>query len=684
MTSAIIQTIRQNCRRCYSCVRACPAKAIRIVDGQASVVPERCIGCGSCTLVCSQNAKAYASSVENVQRMLATGAPVAALIAPSFPADPLGYDPGRLVGALAEVGFRYVVEVAYGADLVSAQYAKLLSKHETGVRIATACPSVVEYVRKYNPDMVDSLVPIVSPMIASALAVQAEHGADVGCVFIGPCIAKKLEARDPLLPPVVAQVLTFEELGRLLARSSVSVTDPNIVPRPFDPPHPALGRLFPLAGGLVKTARLERDSFVNPEILVLTGADETADVLATLTPDQKEPLIIEAMMCRGCYSGPGLSARDPRLARKRKLKEHVRAHLDGARECEAAAAVPEISGIKLERTFTRDDKRLRTPTEEDIRLILAHTNKFSREDELNCGACGYATCREKAIGVYRELAEEAMCLPFMIEQAERVCHELKVPWPELREVHRHLINTEKLASMGQMAAGVAHELNNPLGTIILYTTILSRKLGDRPELKHDVDLLVTEAQRCKKIIGMLLDFARQSRLHLERTPVSQLLARAVEESLFAAEPGGTSIEIDCEPSSADLEIDVDRDQFGQVLVNLIKNGIEAMEDKKGTIRLGAAPAADPTRIRMTVSDEGRGIPAEARDKVFQPFFTTKSIGKGTGLGLPIAYGIVKMHRGSIWFESEVGKGTTFIIELPKTQSIARSVLYETKSHDSVH
>jgi signal transduction histidine kinase/iron only hydrogenase large subunit-like protein len=677
MVPSVIQTIKQNCRRCYSCVRACPAKAIRVVDGLAAVVPERCLGCGNCTVVCSQNAKAYASGVENVERMLAGGARVAALVAPSFPADPLGQDAGRMVGTLRALGFRYVVEVAYGADLVSAEYERLLSNHTCGTRIATACPAVVEYVRKYNPAMVDDLVPIVSPMIATALAVQAEYGGDVECVFIGPCIAKKLEARDPLLPPVVAEVLTFEELHRLLAHGKTDLE--RAEPSEFDPPHPGVGRVFPLAGGLLKAANLERN-VVNPDIVVLTGHEETAEVLSTLEPGNGEPLLVEAMMCRGCYSGPGIGAHDRHIVRKRRVKEYVKRQLATDRTWRPVSPVP----LKLDRSFVADDQRLKTPTEEDIRVILAHTNKFTREDELNCGACGYDTCRAKAVAVFRGLAEEAMCLPFMIEQAERVCHELKVPWPELREVHRHLINTEKLASMGQMAAGVAHELNNPLGTILLYTSILSRKLGgDRPDLAHDVDLLVTEAQRCKKIIGMLLDFARQSRLTLERTSISELLTRAVDESMFVAADGPCPVTIQwsAEPG---LEADVDKDQFGQVLVNLMKNGIEAMDGKSGTVRVTAATAPDPMRVRITVTDEGRGIAHEARDKVFQPFFTTKSIGKGTGLGLPIAYGIVKMHRGSIWFDSEIGRGTTFIIDLPKTQSIARSFVHEEGRNDSVH
>jgi signal transduction histidine kinase/iron only hydrogenase large subunit-like protein len=667
-TEGTIHTIKQSCRRCYSCVRECPAKAIRILDGQAYVVKERCIACGSCTVVCSQNAKAYRSGIETTTELLRGAAPVAALLAPSFPADFPDLAPGQLTAALKRAGFRFVVEVAFGADLVGRAYQQYLPRFPDGVRIATTCPAVVEYVRKCNPDLVDRLVPVVSPMIATAQAVRAVYGDDVRCVFLGPCIAKKLEARDPLLPRVVDEVLTFQEVRKLLHLEKTDAA--TLSPVGFDPPEAGVGRAFALTGGLMKSAGIERN-LLNPDILTVCGQNETVEVLGSLQPDVSPgaPLFIEAMMCRGCFSGPGMQSSDSRQVRKKRMIQYVNACVGVS--ASAPAVSERLEKLDLSRRFERDDQRLEEPNEPEIRSILAHTNKFSSEDELNCGACGYSTCRAKAVAVYRGMAEEAMCLPFMIEQAERVCHELKVPWQDLREIHRHLINTEKLASLGQMAAGVAHELNNPLGTILLYTDLLSRKLRDRQDLSHDLGLLVDESQRCKKIIGMLLDFARQNRVRLERSDVGELVRRAVEESSYAQDAAGRAVQIECQLPDALLEADLDRDQMGQVLVNLVKNALEAMDGRQGVVRVVAEDLPDKGRVRVSVSDQGCGIPLEARDKVFQPFFTTKSLGKGTGLGLPISYGIVKMHRGSIWFDSEVDRGTTFHIELPKTQSMAQ-------------
>ncbi len=677
--SGVIHTIKQNCRRCYTCVRDCPAKAIRIVDGQASVVEERCIACGNCTAVCSQGAKAYVSGVERVIELLSDGGPVAAMLAPSFPADFPDASAESLVGTLRQLGFSHVVEVAHGADAVSRAYRGWLRENPDGVRITTTCPAVVEYIRKYKPELTQCLIPIVSPMVATAKEVKRRYGDKVRCVFIGPCVAKKLEIRNPEVAGIVEEVLTFQELRRLMLVKSVPLGW--APPSRFDPPEGGGGRVYPLVGGLLRSSGIKRDP-LQPEVTVLSGQSETIEVLSNLTRDEGPRLLVEALMCRGCYSGPGMYLHHRRLQRKQRISDYVTSKrtvlpTDGTPEQE------DEDLASLHREFSPDDQRLKEPNESEIKQILARTNKFSQEDELNCGACGYPTCRAKAVAVYRGLAEEAMCLPFMVEQAERVCHELKIPWGELRDVHRHLINTEKLASMGQMAAGVAHELNNPLSTILLYSNILRRRLQARSEFDHDLRLLEDEAQRCKKIIGNLLDFARQNRVKLESTLVEPLLRQAADESLYAAQDGEdhrVNVVVDCPP---DLRAEMDRDQIAQVLGNLVKNAIEAMEGRSGAVRVEARYVPDRDRVRISVSDQGVGIPPEARDKIFQPFFTTKSIGKGTGLGLPISYGIVKMHRGTIWFESESGKGTTFHLELPQSQAMhARSISNE-QTNDSI-
>jgi signal transduction histidine kinase len=270
--------------------------------------------------------------------------------------------------------------------------------------------------------------------------------------------------------------------------------------------------------------------------------------------------------------------------------------------------------------------------------------------------------------VVNGLAEEAMCLPFLIDQAERVCHELHVPWRDLREIHRQLVSTEKLASLGQLAAGIAHELNNPLGTILLYAGLIERKVGGGAAVARDIDLVQKETQRCKRIVAGLLDFARQNRVRFSPCRLDRFLAGVLEKSFDAAALGRAGVRLSLEPVPEPIEADIDADQMTQVVVNLVRNGIEALGDRGGKVTVSLEWAGARDRVRLAVRDDGCGIPAEDHDRIFQPFFTTKSIGRGTGLGLAITYGIVKMHHGSIWFESAPGEGAAFFIELPASQA----------------
>ena len=357
----VIETILQNCRRCYSCVRECPAKAIKIVQGQASVVKERCIACGNCTVVCSQGAKAYESGTGKVLELLARGKPVVAMVAPSFPADDSGHDALRLVGALRALGFAKVVEVAFGADLTNRAYRAYIKDHPSGTRLATACPAVVEYVRKYLPDLVGCLVPIVSPMIATARAVKAYYGPDHSCVFIGPCVAKKLEMRDAQVASAVDVVLTFDEMRRLFGERGIKTA--SAPPSDFDPPRAGTGRLYPLVGGLLKGAGLERSS-LNAEVMVLSGAPRSSMPWTILRPDDPQPLFIEPLMCHGCYNGPATRGDRRRPQRKRRV-----AHYAKARMHEPTTEPTQLPALDLGRKFTVDDQRLQQPTEQEIRVI---------------------------------------------------------------------------------------------------------------------------------------------------------------------------------------------------------------------------------------------------------------------------------------------------------------------------
>jgi signal transduction histidine kinase len=297
------------------------------------------------------------------------------------------------------------------------------------------------------------------------------------------------------------------------------------------------------------------------------------------------------------------------------------------------------------------------PSEDEIKKILARTNKFLKSDELNCGSCGYPNCREYAIAIAKNLAEDDMCLPFLIDK-------LEFAYKELKETQDQLHSAEKLASIGQLAAGVAHEINNPLGSIMLYANMLKRKiekLSDDAQSKEDLSLIIEEANRCKNIVANLLNFARQGKLRISSVNIYELISFITK--MLLVNPDFSEIEIKINNEINSQEIEGDTDQLKQVFLNILTNACEALEYssiKKILIDLKKSN----NNLIIEITDSGCGIPQENIAKVFTPFFTTKKMGKGTGLGLAITYGIVKMHKGEIKVNSTIGKGTTFIITLP--------------------
>ena len=256
------KTVKDRCKVCYSCVRGCPAKAIRILDRQAEIVADRCIGCGNCVRVCTRGAKKVVNTVPDVEALLATHPKVAALVAPSFPAeffDVIDENDAQVwVGMLRKLGFALVTEVGFGADLVAHRYRKLLDSRASGQRyIATTCPAVVGYVERYYPDLVGQLAPLVSPMVATARVLREMHGPDLRMVFIGPCLAKKVEASMEELAGEVDAVITFAELRAMFVARDITAA--SVAASDFDPPHAGTGTLFPLNRGLFQAAGISEE-----------------------------------------------------------------------------------------------------------------------------------------------------------------------------------------------------------------------------------------------------------------------------------------------------------------------------------------------------------------------------------------------------------------------------------------
>ena len=660
----IVSTIPEKCRRCYTCVRECPAKAIKVEAGQATVIVERCVACGNCVKVCAQQAKLIEDSTAVVREMIAGGTPVVACLAPSFPAAFDRLAPGQVIAAARGLGFREVWDVAFGAELVSREYVRLYERsRRDGVRvIATPCPAITAYVEKYMPELHDALAPIVSPMIAIARAVRKRLGPNVRVVFIGPCVAKKNEIRDPAVAGAVDAVLTFREFDQMLADADIRPAE--LAEGDFDGPRCMIGGSFPIPGGLLRTAGISADILEN-EVVVTEGKDRVLDALREEAEGHPQGRFFDVLFCEGCISGPRMLNDLSVIARKKIVADYVKARAGQTKPVDFWRSLEEFRSVDLSRAFTRQNLQLRQPTEAEIAAALAAMRKSSPRDQLNCGACGYPSCREKAIAVCQGLAEAEMCLPYLVEELEDTCRRLELSHLDLAAAQNRLVQTERLASMGQLSAGVAHEINNPLGTILLYSHILLKQLGTG-ESRADLQMIVAEATRCKNIVRGLLDFARQSRVSKEPISVAELLSevRAIVAPRAAAAQCRVTAEV-----NADLPaLHADRTQVRQVLVNLVENGIDAAPSGHVTVR--ARASTDGRGVELEVADDGCGIAPENLPRLFTPFFTTKEMGKGTGLGLAIVYGIVKMHSGDISVDSAPGKGTRFLVTLPLSDAAA--------------
>jgi two-component system NtrC family sensor kinase len=672
---SVVSTIEAKCKRCYACIRQCPAKAIRVEAGQAKVISERCIACGQCLRFCPQNAKKVRDGMAHTWELLNQPQETIAILAPSFPAAFPEIQPKQVPSGIRELGFDQVLEVAFGADLVGQEYERIANTGVMPVMISSPCPAVVSYIEKYYPELLLVLAPVVSPMIAMGRVIKQHYRPDANVVFIGPCIAKKKEMEDPKISPVIDEVLTYEELRLMFANREIELR--NLPESDFDGPRAGVGRIFPVSGGLLKTAAMKDDILEN-DVVVTEGRDRVLELIEKVFEGKVEAKFLDLLFCEGCINGPKMANDLSVFVRKDKVSNFLKSRQSQKSRQKARADRERYAGIDLRRDFTRESLRMPVPSAEEIQKILESSGKLSREDELNCGACGYPTCREQALAVYQGFAEAEMCLPYTLDKLEKVQDELTRSNADLRnsfetlsKTQQQLVQSEKLASVGQLAAGVAHELNNPLGGILIYTSLLMEKASQNCRDRDDLKRIVAETDRCRKIVRGLLDFSRQTRLEAAIADLNKIientLALVTQQALFH------NIQVTQKLDVSLPKVFVDVGQMQQVFLNIILNAAEAM-DGKGCLTVATTFNQDENAVSAAVADTGPGMSAEVMSKIYDPFFTTKPPGKGTGLGLAIAYGIIQKHGGEINVQSELGKGTAFAVTLPTAERMEKFAL----------
>lgn len=402
-----IYTESTDCRDCYKCVRQCPVKAIKIENGRATVIADRCIACGICVHTCPTGAKKVRDDLGRAKHLLKRTDRVIATLAPSYASEWSGIDPQKLAGALKELGFYCVSETALGAEAVTATIAARLDK--PGLQISTACPVVVDYIRKYLPQFTANLTPILSPMQTHAKMLKEHFGADCAVIFFGPCIAKKCECEET--PGLTDLALSFRDLKRWIEEEKIDLNKATAAS--FEPTAAAHGALYPIVGGMNKT--LEDYELGDAQLLSVSGMDALGKTLENLDPSKlQEPVFLEALACPGgCIGGPQVTCERPILSGELAILKQ---------NCGGLPLDEPSPAVSFE--FQPWSTKAKVYSEEQIKEALKRVGKHKAEDELNCGGCGYETCRNFAQALLNHKAEPDMCLSYLRNLAQKKANAL--------------------------------------------------------------------------------------------------------------------------------------------------------------------------------------------------------------------------------------------------------------------
>lgn len=390
---------KSDCRNCYKCIRHCPVKSIRFVDNQAHIIHSECILCGQCYVVCPQGVKVIRPDLDRAKELINSGSPVFASLAPSFIANYPGTSCASMEAALKRLGFAAAEETALGATIVKKEYDRMVDEKMQDVVISSCCHSVNLLIQKHYPQALKYLAKIQSPMQAHCAEIKREHP-DAKTIFIGPCISKKDEG--DLYPGIVDCVLTFEELSQWFAEQSI------VPEQDVDGNKQSRARLFPTTGGILRTMDCDSE---DASYLAVDGTENCIHTLEDILSGKIKNCFIEMSACVGsCIGGPITAKHGITPVHSFMAVDHFAGKED--------FSVPQVAPELLEKQMVSMDIRREMPGSAAITEILRQMGKTSPEQELNCGSCGYNTCREKAIAVFNGKADLTMCLPFLKEKAE--------------------------------------------------------------------------------------------------------------------------------------------------------------------------------------------------------------------------------------------------------------------------
>jgi len=706
MLNGVVYTDTDKCEACSACLRVCRTKSIMIKDGKSKIIEESCINCGACIKACSKGAKKYQSGIDSLDRILEKGKG-ALILAPSYVIIALkkySCSPEQFCTGLRKLGFSLVYEASFGADVVTKVYLNYISdllkmKGRENVHIISSpCPSLMNFMEKHTSALLDEFAPIMSPMAAQAVLVKRWNNDQVNIVGASPCMAKKSELLDPGMG-LYEQELTFEELIKLIDERGIIPS--NLEESEFDGIQALYGAGFPVSGGLTKALEPFSGEYgfnlLSDDYLIIEGEDRSTNFLKQMASLKTRgvglsgyPLLMDILYCEGCIMGKSMGVEGDYWENRRIITNYTKRRFvklkNESKECQGYSILVKntveapvfqewlaiVEHLIKENKFSAAWNNLqyykKTPTEEELRAILESDGKHSQEEELNCGACGYETCRERAIAVVNGENQPGGCIVHVKYKAKISLEENK----RLQELD--LLKSDFLST-------VSHELRTPLTSVLGFSKIIQKRLDDVvfPLVKTDdkkvnrkirqisdnVNIIISESHRLTNLINDVLDLSKMEAGKIDWKMESLFLKEVIERATAATsslfEQKGLELIKDIEELPP---IQGDKDRLIQTVINLISNAVKFTD--QGSITCHTKVTGN--EIIVSIIDTGIGIAQEDLPKVFEKF---KQVGdtltdkpKGTGLGLPICRQIVEQHNGRIWVESKIGKGSTFCFTIP--------------------
>ncbi|MCU0472328.1 MAG: 4Fe-4S dicluster domain-containing protein [Bacteroidales bacterium] len=490
------------CRNSYSCVRVCPVNAIEVKPQKAhpTILSNRCIGCGLCYVSCSPRAIEFRDSKEQVRALFSSGKKLAALIEPSIASefDDIT-DYRKFVAMIRSLGFDYVHEVSFGVDIIANKYAELFSEAEGKYYITANCPAIVKLVEKFHPELTPNLAPLVSPMIATAMVVRKLYGPDVAIIQIGPCIDAKDEAKNYDSGNLVEGVLTFIELRELF--EEFSIQERLVKMSDFDPPYGYWGALYPVPAGIIQAGGIKRD-MVSSRVITASGKE---DILEAINDFDKYTETIlhhfNLFFCHGCLLGPGMENHKEKFKRRALVSRYSEKRIDTLDKTLWQKNMDKWLKLDFSRTFSANDQRIPEPPEEAINEVLKIVGKLNPEEELNCGACGYLSCRDFASTVAKGLAIPEMCHTFNLKNKQEYIETLRQTNRKLAETKKALKESEELALREkEVAQSTSDMMNNMLEKLPTGVVIVDNNLKILHSNQSFINIIGEDAKAISDVI----------------------------------------------------------------------------------------------------------------------------------------------------------------------------------------